>query len=1068
MEIIDNKQGRLLGDEIKKRISSETSMFLSTGYFSIYAFLFLKDKLKDIKEVEILLLTDPVQNSPVGVSLRNSIFLFGDNSEQELQNQLLLRNASEECAVWLKKKARISTLIIPNSFGMKMLVLENNDGNNIAVNTNLSDFTATTLGYVASDNIHCNILQTELPAVDQFKNLFSQVWNNPVMSKDIKQYILSSLELGYRDYSPDFIYYYTLHHIFNESLRDFDNDKLIKTRTGFKDKRIWQKLYKFQKDGVMGAIEKIERYGGCIIADSVGLGKTFEALAIIKYYELRNDRVLVLCPKKLKENWTVYTQNDRRNIFLEDRFNYDVLHHTDLTRDRGLSGTINLKTINWANYDLVVIDESHNFRNNNPHKGEKTRYARLMNEIIRKGVKTKLLMLSATPVNNRMNDLKNQISFITEGDDLAFDTEGVDNITTVMALAQRQFTEWTKSDIKDINTLFEKLDSRYFKLLDMLTIARSRKHIVKYYNCDDVGKFPERLQPINIKTDIDSRKLFPSLKDINTSIRKLNLANFSPMEYVLAEKRAEYEAKYDYQLKSGSVFKQIDREKSLIHLMRVNYLKRMESSINSFSISIKGLLKQVNDNLEKIANSSLYIGKAITIEDIDLEDTDNEALVGNKVKVLLQDMDLVRWKQDLEYDRDILVKLLESARNIDSIRDEKLEELKRIIANKIYNPINGTNRKVVIFTAFADTANYLYHDISSWAHKNYGIYSTLITGTGINKTNLPHSGNDMNDLLTNFSPISKERDKTGSKIKEEIDILIATDCISEGQNLQDCDFLVNYDIHWNPVRIIQRFGRIDRLGSINERVQLVNFWPNMELNEYINLESRVKGKMVLLDISATGEENLIEMNGQDEMNDLEYRRKQLEQLQNTVLDLEDIQGGMTITDSNMNDFRMDLLEYSKSNKDQPEQMPKGIHSVVMTNDIEIKEGTIFCLRNRKGEKGKSILSPYYLVYIGKEGETLLGYMQGKRCLDYMKKLCQGQTAVVKELAEQLKTETRNYRDMKIYSGLLQSAMESVLGKSHEIGAASFFSTDGVALSAEGVTAKSDFEVISFVVIKSQK
>jgi hypothetical protein len=637
-----------------------------------------------------------------------------------------------------------------------------------------------------------------------------------------------------------------------------------------------------------------------------------------------------------------------------------------------------------------------------------------------------------------------------------------------MALAQRQFTEWTKSDIKDINTLFEKLDSRYFKLLDMLTIARSRKHIVKYYSCDDVGKFPERLRPINIKTDIDSRKLFPSLKEINTSIRKLNLANFSPMQYVLAEKREEYEAKYDYQLKSGSVFKQIDREKSLIHLMRVNYLKRMESSINSFSISIKGLLKQVSDNLEKIENSALYIGKAVTIEDIDLEDTDNEALVGNKVKVLLQDMDLVRWKQDLEYDRDVLVKLLENARNIDSIRDEKLEELKRIIANKIDNPINGTNRKVVIFTAFADTANYLYHDISSWARKNYGIYSTLITGTGTNKTNLPHSGNDMNDLLTNFSPISKERDKTGSKIKEQIDILIATDCISEGQNLQDCDYLVNYDIHWNPVRIIQRFGRIDRLGSINERVQLVNFWPNMELNEYINLESRVKGKMVLLDISATGEENLIEMNGQDEMNDLEYRRKQLEQLQNTVLDLEDIQGGMTITDGNMNDFRMDLLEYSKNNKDQLEQMPKGIHSVVMANDQEIKEGTIFCLRNRKGEKGKSILSPYYLAYIGKDGETLLGYMQGKRCLDYMKKLCQGQTDVVKELAEQLKTETRNYREMKIYSGLLQSAMESVLGKSHEIGAASFFSTDGVALAAEGVTAKSDFEVISFVVIKNQR
>jgi SNF2 family DNA or RNA helicase len=1067
MKIINNIREELLGDEIKKRISSNSLLSISTGYFSIYAFHFLKDKLKEIKDVRILLLNELTAKAPLGVSvhLPSQNELFGDPSEQGLKNQLLLRNASEEYAVWLKKKASLFTLITPNAFGMKMIIIENEDSEGFSINTNLSDLTASSLGYLASDTMYCHILQEEPLVVLQFKSIFNQTWGNPILTKNSKNKVLSYLELGYKDYSPDYLYYFTLYHLFNESLKDFNEDSVIKAKTGFKDKLIWKKLYKFQADGVMGAIEKIERWGGCIIADSVGLGKTFEALAVIKYYELRNDRVLVLCPKKLRDNWTVYTQNDKRNIFLEDRFNYDVLNHTDLTRDKGLSGTIDLKTINWANYDLVVIDESHNFRNNNPHKGEKTRYARLMNEIIRKGVKTKLLMLSATPVNNRMNDLKNQISFITEGNDMAFEKEGVDNIANVMKLAQRQFAQWAKSDKQDINTLFDILDGRYFKLLDMLTIARSRKHIVKYYNNADVGKFPERLQPINIKTDIDSRKLFPSLKEINTSIRLLNLANFSPMEYVLKDKRSEYEEKYDYKLSTGSVFKQTDREQSLIHLMRVNYLKRMESSIHSFSLSINGLLEQVNTNLEKIANTDLTSNQTITIEDVDLEDTDNDSLVGKKVKVLLHDMDIVRWRQDMEYDKAILEKLLENANTVDKLRDEKLDRLKEIITKKINNPINDGNKKVIIFTAFADTAHYLYGEISAWAKQQFGIYSMLITGSGKNKTNLPNVGNDMNDLLTNFSPISKERNKTGAKHTEEIDILIATDCISEGQNLQDCDYLVNYDIHWNPVRIIQRFGRIDRLGSKNTQIQLVNFWPNIELNEYINLESRVKGKMVLLDISATGEENLIEMNPQDEMNDLEYRRKQLEQLQNTVIDLEDIQGGITITDTNMNDFRMDLVDYAKSAQFELQETPQGIHAIAQINDADIRPGVIFCLHSKSKTIGKSILAPYYLAYVADDGETLLGYMQGKRSLDYMKKLCQGNTVVITELTEQVKKNTRNYAEMKHYSQLLQVAMESIIGKSKEVGAASFFSTEGVVFNVEGVNTKSDLEIVSFLIIK---
>lgn len=1065
MDILDNKQGRTVEHEMTKRIDNKTLVSISTGMFSIYAFYLLREKMKNVKELKIILLSNPQTHNPQGVSILLDNSFWGTVEEGELKRQLLLRYASEECTRILER-SRIRILKIPYSFGFKLIFVQN-EQDSCVINPGMADFYADSLGFINSEKPQQHILHSQKEEVAQYKQMFDGIWSDTSISKEITKQILEELKKGCKDYSPNALYYMILHHLFHYSIIDFADDKIFKSKTGFKEKEIWKKLYKFQKDGVMGTIEKIEKYGGCILADSVGLGKTFEALAVIKYYELRNDRVLVICPKKLRDNWTVYTQNDKRNILISDRFNYDVLCHTDLTRLRGKSGDIDLATINWANYDLVVIDESHNFRNNYPSKGGMTRYTRMMNEVIKKGVKTKLLMLSATPVNNRMNDLKNQISFITEGEDTIFEDEGIDNISNVMKLAQRQFSDWAKASERNINVLFDRLDNRYFKLLDMLTIARSRKHIVKYYDSADVGRFPTRLKPINEKTDIDSQRLFPSLRNINNAIRKLNLANFSPVSSLKEEKKAEYAAKYDYQLTSGSVFTQSDREKNLVDLMRVNYLKRMESSIYSFYLSLKALLEQVNQNLYKIEHISELSDKSITIDNIDIEEDESDYLIGNKVKVLLQDIDLVKWRQELEYDRDTLTKLMESAATISAARDEKLTRLKEVIAHKIENPINDENKKVIIFTAFADTATYLYEELSEWIWDEYGLFTALIKGSGTNKTNFPDiERKEMNELLTHFSPCSKERDKTYPNVKREIDLLIATDCISEGQNLQDCDYLVNYDIHWNPVRIIQRFGRIDRLGSKNEQIQLVNFWPNMELNEYINLESRVKGKMVLLDISATGEENLIEMNENDEMTDLEYRRKQLEQLQSTVLDLEDIQGGITITDTNMNDFRMDIMEYEKNHLTDLQNIPLGIHTVVETDDEEIPPGTIFCMRSSVQQKGQSLLAPYYLVYIGKDGETVLGYMQGKRCLDYLKKLCQGKTEVLVELAQQLKQETKNYADMKAYSSAFLLAIESVIGKSQEVGAASFFSTELVSLNAEGVTSQSDFDIVAFVVVRN--
>ena len=1066
MEIIENKLALTVGHEITKRINSNSTLSVSTGIFSIYAFYLLKEELKNIEGLKVLLLSDPFTQSPNGVSVLLNESLWGGSEEGEIKRKLLLRYASEKCSRILQK-SKIKALSTPFSFGFKLIFVENNN-ESCVINQGMYDFNSISLGFIKSDIPQHHILQRGKDDVAKLKTLFDNIWSDSSKTNNITEIILTELKKGYRDYSPEEVYYFILHHLFHNSIADFSNENIFKSKTGFKDKDIWKMLYNFQKDGVMGAIEKIERYGGCIIADSVGLGKTFEALAVIKYYELRNDRVLVICPKKLRDNWTVYTKNDKRNILLNDRFNYDVLSHTDLTRVRGMSGDIDLATINWSNYDLVVIDESHNFRNNYPSKGEMTRYARMMNEVIKKGVKTKLLMLSATPVNNRMNDLKNQILFITEGEDNVFADEGIDSISNVMKQAQKQFSDWSKFSSRNKYTLFDLLDNRYFKLLDMLTIARSRKHIVKYYDSADVGEFPTRLKPINIKSDIDSEGLFPSLRDINNAIRRLNLANYSPISSLKENRKADYEAKYDYQLSTGSVFKQSDREKSLVDLMRVNYLKRMESSIYSFYLSIQALLKQVNENLHKVENAEYLSDSSITIENINVEEDEAEYLIGNKVKVLLQDIDLVKWKQALEYDRDTLTQLMNKAAKISTARDEKLTKLKELIADKIINPLNENNKKIIVFTAFADTANYLYDALSVWIQSEFGLYSALIKGSGTNKTNFPGSKQkEMNDLLTHFSPISKNRHKTFPKAKGEIDLLIATDCISEGQNLQDCDFLVNYDIHWNPVRIIQRFGRIDRLGSKNKQIQLVNFWPNMELNEYINLESRVKGRMVLLDISATGEENLIEMNENDEMTDLEYRRKQLEQLQSTVLDLEDIQGNISITDTNMNDFRMDIMEYEKNHLAELKGIPMGVHTVVQTDDEEIPPGTIFCMRSTVPQKGKSLLAPYYLVYMGENGNTVLGYLQGKRCLDYLKKLCQGEKEVLPELVKSLKKETNNFAKMSSYATDFQLAIDGIIGKSHEVGAASFFSAEPISLDSEGVTSQGDFDIVAFVIIKNK-
>ncbi|MGI2039658.1 helicase-related protein [Shewanella frigidimarina] len=1110
--LIDNVTTKV-SNTLSDSIQYNDKLSVMTGLFSIYAFDHLKASLGKVESARLLfskakgfdLLPDEMNCSPFGS-------LNGGKLETKFRNLLNQKVIAQEFAHWLEKKALVRLV---EQVGVVQQHVTHLDKSSTAIQG--AQFDGQGLGLTQTSGFDM-ISLAKADQANELLGFFNRVWGSKAQVKDAKALLQAELAKLTSDQTPQFIYFITLYNIFKDFIGDLQEDNIIRTKTGFKDTLVWNKLYKFQKDGVLGAIDKLEKFNGCIIADSVGLGKTFEALAVIKYYELRNDKVLVLAPKKLRDNWLIYTQNDKRNLLASDRFNYDVLNHTDMSRTAGFSGDINLETINWGNYDLVVIDESHNFRNNNPKKDGRNRYQRLLEDIIQAGVKTKVLMLSATPVNNRLNDMKNQVAFITEANDQALVEHGIKSIEGTLKQAQTRFSKWAEQDpyVRTSKELLDSMNFDYFKLLDIYTIARSRKHIEKYYGTADIGKFPTRLLPINLKASIDLKDQFPPLEEVNKTIRRLSLAFYSPMKYVRMDKKVEYARRYDQEVKGGkSVFKQVDREESLIHLIRINLLKRMESSINSFTLTSEKLLTQVDALLAKIHNFNANIKPNLTddltdefvappIEEIDdLEFNSPELapyLIGNKTKVRIQDMDLIRFSQDLEADRVFLQEIVKESKSIDAVRDAKLSMLMQAYSDKCKKPINGNNKKVIIFTAFADTAEYLYKNIAPWAEKELGLHSAVITGQRTETTLRTPSQNgkegkrltaDLNSLLTHFSPKSKEREKVYPEYKEEVDILIATDCISEGQNLQDCDYLINYDIHWNPVRIIQRFGRIDRLGSINDVIQLVNFWPNMELDEYINLEARVSGRMVLLDISATGEENLIETDSEQDskknkgMNDLEYRRKQLEQLQNAVVDLEEIAGGVSITDLTLNDFRMDLSGFLSSKEQDNsvllEQSPMGLFAPVFISNSsqftrqfsqvsdEIQSGVVFCLKDIKDKvqvEESYSLAPYYLVYISDVGKILLSFTQSKQILDLCKKLGSELTDIQQsaEAYHQFANRTQNGQKMHHYQHLLAKAVENIAGKSEEIGATSLFTRGGTVLSASSTQNVNDFEVVSYIVI----
>ena len=1076
MKILDNITNTVR-DDLQVEIKRGSKISVAAACFSMYAYQELKKQLESVEEFRFIF-TSPTFVKEKAEKQKREFYiprlsretsLYGTEFEIKLRNEMTQRAIAKECADWIRRKAKFKS----NTTGENMTGFMTVDAKDAqTAYMPMSGFTTVDIGCERGNNTYNMVNCMEAPFSQQYMQLFDQLWNNREKMQDVTNVVIENISTVYAENSPEFIYFMTLYHVFSEFLDDISEDVLPNEATGFKQSKIWSMLYDFQRDAVLAIINKLEKYNGCILADSVGLGKTFTALAVVKYYENRNKSVLVLCPKKLAENWNTYKGNYVNNPIAADRLNYDVLFHTDLSRNGGMSNGLDLSRLNWGNYDLIVIDESHNFRNGiGTHSNtQENRYQKLMEKVIRAGVKTKVLMLSATPVNNRFVDLKNQLAIAYEGNSENLDERlnTTKSLEDIFKQAQKAFNAWSKLDQEQRTTdaLLRTLDFDFFELLDSVTIARSRKHIEKYYDTNEIGKFPERMKPISVRPCLTDLNNAINYNEIYDQLMQLTLCVYTPSNYIFPSKLQKYK---DLTHNKGENLTQTGRERGIQRLMSINLLKRLESSVNSFQLTLTRIKELINGTIEAINRFEKYGSADISMyeasrDDWDIDDENTEFFtVGKKVKIELADMDWKSWRNELQQDADVLERLTLMVADITPEHDPKLQELLRLLDEKITNPINPNNKKVLIFSAFSDTAEYLYDNVSMYMKDKYGLNTAVITGTIDGQTTIKGFPATLNNVLTCFSPVSKDRDVLMPNSRNEIDILIATDCISEGQNLQDCDYLVNYDIHWNPVRIIQRFGRIDRIGSQNKVIQLVNFWPDLTLDDYINLKSRVETRMKITVMTSTGDDDLI---NPEEQGDLEYRKAQLKRLQEEVVDIEDMSDGISIMDLGLNEFRLDLLDYMKRNGDM-DKKPRGLHAVVPATE-ELPEGVIFVLKNINNSVNvdkRNRIHPFYMVYISTDGEIICDYLNPKKLLDDVRLLCRGKSKPISEVYERFNRETDDGRNMADMSELLSEAINSIIDVKEESDIDSLFSAGGTSALMSAVSGLDDFELICFLVVK---
>ncbi|MCX6244651.1 MAG: helicase-related protein [Bacteroidetes bacterium] len=1077
MQIFDNINSKVR-DDLSKTIRKDSRVSIASAYFSIYAFEELKKQLQDISELRFIFTSPTFVSEKTSKEKREFYIprlnrernLYGSEFEVKLRNELSQKAIAKECTEWIKNKVQFKSNVTNEVMGGFINVETDENLTYLPIN----GFTTVDLGCEKGNSVYNMVNRFEAPFSSEYIKLFNNLWHDKEKLHDVTEHVIDNISTVYRENSPDFIYFVTLYNIFNEFLEDISEDVLPNDATGFKTSAIWNILYDFQQDAALAIINKLEKYNGCILADSVGLGKTYTALAVVKYYENRNKSVLVLCPKKLNDNWITYRSNLTNNPIAKDRLRYDVLYHTDLSRESGISNGLPLDRINWGNYDLVVIDESHNFRNGGQVYGDEekreNRYLKLLNKVVREGVKTKVLMLSATPVNNRFNDLRNQLALAYEGNSEQIDSllNTSKSIDDIFRTAQAAFNKWSKFDSHERSTdkLLNMIDFDFFEVLDSVTIARSRKHIEKYYNTDAIGKFPERLKPISFRPSLTKMANATNYDAIYDLLNMLNLSVYTPSNFIHPSRTALYEKEYGRDM-GNTFFRQADREKGIRKLMNINLLKRLESSIHSFRLTVGRIKHLIDSTISTIDNydggTTISTEDYTSVNEFDDDDQNTDLFVGRKVKIALSDIDIISWKAELLEDSLCLEGLLNSVREITPEHDNKLQTLFSAIDEKISNPINVGNNKIIVFTAFSDTAEYLYEHVSKYVKKHYNLDTALISGSVDGRTTCPKLRVDMNTVLTCFSPISKQKHLLLKNNDNNIDVLIATDCISEGQNLQDCDYLINYDIHWNPVRIIQRFGRIDRIGSKNKVIQLVNFWADVSLDDYINLKARVETRMKMSVMTSTGDDNPISA---EEKGDLEYRKQQLQRLMDEVVDIEEMGNGISIMDMGLNEFRLDLMEYMKSNPDIA-HTPNGMHAVVGSSTDE-PEGVIYILKNLSNSvniNNQNRLHPFYMVYTSNAGDVICNHLAPKKMLDMIRYLCKGKSEPLTELCRDFNKATKDGRKMEKYSELLGSSIGSIIRVKEESDVDSLFSVGETSALTNKISGLDDFELICFLVVR---
>ncbi|MDY2694079.1 helicase-related protein [Gemmiger sp.] len=1073
MKLIDNLSEKLV-DDLRVTMQRDSRVSIAAACFSVYAYEELKAQLENIDELRFLF-TSPTFLQEKTAKARREFYiprrnrekaLHGSEFEIRLRNDFSQKAISRECADWIRRKVCFKSNQTAEGIPNFMTI----DSAEPVAYAPVNGFTRADLGCERGNSLFTMINRIDAPQSTQYLELFNTIWNDKQRLQDVTDTVLESITTAYQENSPEFLYFFALYNIFGDFLEHVSEDDLPSDANGFKESIVWNKLYTFQKDAALAIISKLEQFNGCILADSVGLGKTFTALAVIKYYENRNLRVLVLCPKKLSDNWITYKANYRNNPLAGDRLRYDVLYHTDLSREQGFSGETDLSKLNWAAYDLVVIDESHNFRNGGDvdDDGKSNRYTKLMNKVIRPGARTRVLMLSATPVNNRFYDLRNQLALAYEGNSSAWKDKLDTNrsVEEIFRSAQKQFNAWSKLAPSQRTTeqLMRMLDFDFFEILDAVTIARSRQHIEKYYNIEEIGNFPTRLPPVTKQPPLTDLNNAITYDEIYELILSLTLSIYTPSNYILPSRLKKYA---DLNHEGKNSLTQAGREEGIRRLMSINLLKRLESSVHSFRLTLQRIRDMIAATLDTIHTYDPH--KIIELKDLtgaadfDADDMESDLFtVGRKVKIALEDMDYLTWQRDLQADFETLQLLLGMVADITPGHDSKLQTLLQTLAEKQREPLNKDNRKVLIFTAFSDTAQYLYEQVGAYMLRSFGLHTALVTGSVEGRSTVPKFKADLNNVLTCFSPVSKDRSALMPD-GPDIDILIATDCISEGQNLQDCDCVINYDIHWNPVRLVQRFGRIDRIGSRNVVIQMINFWPDVQLDAYIDLRARVETRMKALVLSSTGDDNPL---SPEEKGNLEYRREQLQRLRTEVVDLEDMRGGVSITDLGLNEFRMELLEYAKHHPEL-ETCPGGISAVAAATP-DAPPGVVFVLKNVHNEvniNDRNRLHPYYLVYLDEDGVTLHSHLCPKDILDAMRQLCRGQKQPNKTLCRAFNAETDDGRKMQKYSDLLEDAVLSIVDDKADSDLDSLFRAGGTTALLDKVSGLDDFELICFVVVR---